>query len=506
MNESSRWVFDCLPGFAAGFSVGGIAENEIRNAARSWDAAETNRLNDAHWENASYDVLTDLAMDLPEIQRRTRHEAINNSLIDGAIETQQTNVVSARGPALQVLTDDDKFNDEAEALFSAWSESCEYQDDLALVDLLEGWVAQWIIYGEILVREIVGQSVADYRLFDMGAEAFDHYAQSANVHSGVECDAAGRVVRYHVCDPQNPAAKQTLPKEFCLHVYRRRFAMQRRGYPGLASVLEPAGELRDYDAQVNDAARAAADQAVFFVSNHADADFVEPANKVLPWRRRMRQYVTPGWDMRALPAHQPAATYTSYRKERHTDVGNALEMPWMILRKDASQHNMSSARFDGSRYAKSILRFQSRIERRALCPVVRRLFRIAQMEGVLRPTPANPKRDLLRFDFPNSALQLAFTWPKPPAVDHYKDALAERTKLENGTLSLSEAIADDGRRPDETIRIRTRDNAALLAAGLPPIMGAIPSQLTPAELAAAINPDEPTPQTPALDSQTELDQ
>jgi hypothetical protein len=45
------------------------------------------------------------------LQRRVRHESINNALLDSAIETQQTNVVSARGPALQVLTENNEFND-----------------------------------------------------------------------------------------------------------------------------------------------------------------------------------------------------------------------------------------------------------------------------------------------------------------------------------------------------------------------------------------------------------
>lgn len=502
---------DVLPGVSVAemqpYDFGPAAKVSARvKTSRAWEAADTTRHNEAHWSGASYDVLQSLESDLPELQRRTRHESINNSLIDGAIETEITNAVSSKGPALQILTDDDDFNDLIEQAFAAWAVDCEYQDGLSLVDLLEGWTAQWKIYGEILVQETIGPGVAFYKLHDVGAEAFDNTLQGANIHSGVEVNDAGQVVAYRICDPANPSAKQRLPREFGLHAYRRRFAMQRRGFPGLASVLDPAAELRDYDVSVGDAARAAADQSVFFSSDHPDAEFMEPEQKVLPVRRNVRQYIRPGWKINALPSTQPAATYQSYRKEKHTDIGNALEQPWMILRRDASNHNMSSARFDGSRYARAVERFQSRIDRRILTPIVRRFIRIGQMEGLFPPTPKRAIAEALKFDFPDIVLPIGWTWPKPPAVDNLKDALAERTKLENGTLSWSEAIAADGRRPDETLRIRTRDNAALIKAGLPPIGGKIPSEITPEALTAAVlgtDPTEDTPPTPKPDTETE---
>jgi lambda family phage portal protein len=497
-----------------------IAADLTQKTTRHWEGAQTDRLNAAHWENASDNPIGDLRTDLTELQRRVRHESINNPILDAAIETQQTNVVSARGPALQVLTDDNQFNDAVEALFQQWATGCEYSDGLELVDLLDGWVAQYMIYGEIFAREIIGNSVSTYQIMDLGPESIDSTALAKNVHSGVEVDDSGRVIGYRIYDPANPASKDRLPATLALHYYRRRFAHQRRGFPAFASVLQPAADLRDYDDSVQDAARAAADHGVFFYSDHPDAEFVEPETTTLPWKRRVRQYIRPGWKIAQLDSRQPSATYREFRKEKQTDIGNVLEMPWMILRKDASNHNMSSARFDGSRYAKSVERLQAKIERRFLTPIVRRLVRIAQYTGVLGPTPAQGKWERLAFEFPNIVLPISWTWPKPPAVDNLKDATAERVRLENGTLALSEAIAESGRRPEETLRIRARDNAALVAAGLPPILGAVPASQSPADLlntiaamdaaesnptADGINTGEPSPETPPIDTATELD-
>lgn len=481
------------------------------STSRRWDAGDTNRLNEAHWANVSEDILQDLRTDLRTLQKRARHESINNALIDGAIETQQTNVVSANGPALQVLTGKKAFNDLVEALFAQWSAECEYQDGLSLVDLLEGWIAQWMFNGEFFVHEKLGRSVRDYKLHDLGAEAIDTDLYAKNVHSGVEVDDAGRVIAYRIHDPANPAIKDRIPVEFALHCYRRRFSNQRRGFPALGSVLEPTADLRNYDDAVADAARAAAERNIYFVSNHPDAEFEMPSSQYVSYRRRQQMYLKPGWDMKSAASNQPATTYVSYRKEKQTDVGNVLEMPWMILRKDASNHNMSSARFDGSRYARGVERIQKRIERRVLNPIIRRLVRIAQMEGLLPPTPKSKVGEILRYDFPNISLPFSWTWPKPPAVDNLKDAMAERIKMENGTLALSEAIAADGRRPDETLRIRTRDNEALAQAGLPILGGPLPTTIDPAVLAAAMQ-DAPkdsvdgTPETPPIDTATDTEE
>lgn len=480
-----------------------------RGTNRHWEAAQTDRLNYAHWQHASDNPNLDLRTDLVELHRRVRHESTNNSVLDSAIETQQTNVVSARGPALQVLTPDNAFNDEVEAMFAQWATACEYQAGLALVDLLDGWVAQWMIYGEIFAREIIGRSVADYQILDLGPEALDTTLVAPRVHSGVEVDENGKVVGYRIYDPANPTAKDTLPASLALHYYRRRFAMQRRGFPGFASVLQPAADLRDYDDQVQDAARAAADHAVYFCTNHPDAEFAEPQNLTRKVQRRVEKYIAPGWEPKGIAAHQPAVTYREYRKEKLTDVATALEMPWMILRKDASNHNMSSARFDGSRYAKAVERIQAKLERRILTPIVRRLVRIAQYSGVLGPTPRQNKWERLAFEFPNIVLPISWTWPKPPPVDNLKDAMAERIKMENGTLALSEAIAADGRRPEETLRIRAKDNEALKTLGLPVLFGSVPTSFTPEQIAAINAISEPIdtlPNTPAIDTETELEQ
>lgn len=468
-----------------------------RRSSRAWEGAETNRLNEAHWADASVDTLASLRTDLPELYRRVRHESINNPVIDGAIETQCTNHIGATGPALQILTIDPTWNETAEAIFAAWAGQCEHQERMSLVDLLEGWIAQYEIYGAIFAQERIGRRLRDYTILDLGPEAIETEKAGKNIHSGVETDEDGRVVAIHCWEPTNPSGKRwSIPAEFALHCFRRRFAMQRRGFARLASTLDPAANIRDYDEQVTDAARAQADSAVYLVAKESPAEFTNPTSNTLPIQRRTLRYIRPGWEPKFAPSTQPGAQYPQFRKERHTDIANAMEMPWMVFRKDASSHNMSAARFDAARYHEGVKRTQARLARRILNLIVRRVIRIAQLQGLLGPTPVPPNLELLRFEFPGALIPIAWTWPKPPAVDPAKEAMAERVQLENGTLAWSEAVAANGRRPEETLRLRSRDNAALRAAGLLPIMGAIPSQLPGEVLAAMLSPD-PAEDTPA---------
>jgi len=58
-----------------------------QHVARRWEAAETNRLNEAHWQPVSDEINDALTADIKLLQQRCRHEANNNSVIDGGIET-----------------------------------------------------------------------------------------------------------------------------------------------------------------------------------------------------------------------------------------------------------------------------------------------------------------------------------------------------------------------------------------------------------------------------------
>jgi lambda family phage portal protein len=457
--------------FASSASSSKHAES-ISGVARLWESAQTDRLNEAHWQYVSdQPVNDDLSTDLHTLQRRSVHEAINNPLIEAAIETHQTDIVGDNGPSLQMTTGNRTFDNAIEKLWSDWVEHCEYQHGLALVDLIDGWVGQLWYHGEFLTQDKLGRSASDYKLLDVGADRLDLFNPSATIVMGVEIDIDGRPLAYHITNPSQLGSRsgsnrgtKRVPAQFINHGFRRRFAGQLRGIPFLASSLQTNADLRDYETQVMDAARAAADQAIWFVSDHPEAPYTPwtPESRWNMHRRQGRQ-AAPGWKPIQMQSHQPSAQYKDYRKEKERDVVIAAQMPLMILRKDSSEHNLSSARYDGVRYTRSITKIQSWFSRRALNRSLERLMMLARLDGTLR------------IDAPSDGIKLRWAWPKPPSNDPVKDRMAERLGLENGTLSYSEALGNVGARTDMTIAQRVRDNADLEAAGLPQFMGPVPT-------------------------------
>lgn len=464
------------------FSSEPVESKDVSSAsgvARIWESAQFNEYNAAHWKHVSDTPINeDLTQDLETLQNRSRYEATNNPLIEAAIETHATDICGDCGPSLQSVTGKTKYDKKIEQLWEDWVANCEYQHGLALVDLLEGWVGQLWYHGEFLAQDVIGQSAMDYKLLDLGADRLDSSFNAGNVVMGIEVNKSGQPIAYHVTDPGSAFTRSALkrstkrvPINLITHGFRRRFAGQLRGFPLIASGLETNAELRDYETQVMDAARAAADQAIWFVADHPDAAFTQwNENARWTWGRRQARQAAPGWKPVQMDSRQPAAQYKDYRKEKERDVVIASQMPLMILRKDSSEHNLSSARYDGVRYTKSITRLQSWFNRRILTYSLQRLIALAKLDGTLKIDP------------PRNRNVLVWSWPKPPSNDPVKDRMAERLGLENGTLTFTDALGNNGLRTDRVIAQRNRDNADLAAAGLPVIYGAVPTTYQPAPL------------------------
>lgn len=437
------------------------------SVVRGWESAETSRLNAAHWQAVQMtgDINDDLSDDLQTLQRRCVYEVQNNPLIDGCIETHATDIGGDNGPTLQVRTSDKTFNEQIESLWADWCQECEYQHGLAMVDLIHGWVGQLWYHGEFLCQDYYGNYAMDYRLIDIGADRLDFAnRRKKNVVMGVEVNDSGQPQAYWVMDKGYTGKSRRVPSDLIHHGFRRRFAGQLRGVPILAGGLQPTADLRDYETQVMDAARAAADNSQWLVTEHPDAKYV-PLKPTDTWGnlRRTTRAAAPGWKPMGVAATQPAATHNKYKEDKERDVGLPAEMPLMILRHDSSKHNLSSARYDGVRYTRSVTKVQSWITRRILNAVLYRLITLSRLDGTLR------------IDAPNRRLPLHWAWPKPPSNDPFKEAMAERINLENGSTSLSDVIAAKGGRPDQVFEQRRLDNEQLEAMGLPKIIGGIPT-------------------------------
>lgn len=467
--------------------------------SRGWDGADTNRLNEAQWADVSdpQDINLNLLADLKTLQERSSHEAINNGLVEGALETYATDIAGAKGPLLQMTSDNEEFNDFFEQqIWKHFAEDCEARHGLALVDLLHGWAGQLWTHGAFLAQELIGKTPYDYKILDVGDDRLDtnSYGMGDNEPVlGVEVDKIGKPVYYLIEDPNTKGSVSRVPAAFIVHGFRRRFVNQQRGIPILASGLQPTADLRDYDYQVLQASRAAANNAMWMVAKHPEAPFVKKQEGArIEYKNGQVRFAPSGYEPQQLTPKHPTANYKEYRMERQTEIGQPAQMPLLVLRQDASRHNFSSARFDSHRYTRAIERMQAWFGRRAVDRFVLRLIQLHRLYGTFRDEGiAFPKR-----------LWWDYIWPSPPSVDPEREAMAERLEMENGTLAYTDACRRRGRRPEEVIAQRKKGNEILTKAGLPPISGEIAGTFYDPNN----DPDQPPPQdqTDANNDQTQV--
>ncbi len=458
---------------------------------RRWEAADTNRLNKAHWAGVySRSVNADLYRDLEILRTRAAYEAHNNPLVEGVISTHCVDLVGRDGPSLQVQTDDEAYNEALEALWRKWWLQPTLNPQVAGADLLRLWVRGLWINGEFLAQIVTGGQKGDpvrlrlhpihpRRLATPPAQAGD-----ADVVLGVRVTREGVPLQYWISDPKRYGAFtlstgsfSPIPADMILHGFLHVEEDQQRGIPWLACCLQEVADLRDYDAQVLDAARAAADQAVLLHTKHPDAPYIE-VNESTEIERRSISTLPPGWEATQLTPQQPSTQYIDYRCEKMSAIGRPVSMPLMIVRLTSQKYNYSSARFDGQVYQRALKVLQAWMARQSLNPLVDAIAREASLSDALLERP-----EVVRY---------VWTWPGAPHVDPLKERNAEKVGLETGTLPYGDALAGQGKDLDTTIAQRAAENKKLIAAGLPPIAAGV-KQPTPAPPGPKPNPSPPPP-------------
>lgn len=438
---------------------------------RRWESGETNRLNRAHWQRAgSGDMSTinaDLYEQLPMLRARATFEAYNNPLVEGAIETHMTDLAGPDGPSMQVQSASDDYNTAREQVWNEWFAMPDYNGVLSGVDLIRLWVRMLWTCGEYLVQLVNDPSASgpvQLRLLDLHPARLGTplgMATDADIVLGVRRTREGKPRQYYIAEPDEfggfglgLAKYNPIPPDDVIHQFKVFESGQARGFPWLASGLQSVGDLRDYDAQVMDAARAAADKETLLFTDHPDAPFFA-ANETTQIQRRQMTTIPPGWKPWQGTASQPAANYIDFRKERQREIGRPANMPLMKIRLGSEDHNFSSARFDGKVYERSLAVLQSWFARGALLRLEGEVAREAELARAIPPRP-------------RGLVKAGFTWPKPPHVDPEKEMAAYQTGMEIGALDYSDVAAAMGTDVQTLVAKRKRTLALLQAAGLPP--------------------------------------
>lgn len=447
-------------------------ESQAVWGCRLFESAETNRLNQSHWSFADdQSVNVWLASQLGVIRSRSNYEARQNGTILGVINTHADDIVGPDGPTLQVISADDDYNEALEQVWCDWFSAPTYKPNVSGAAWLKLRIRSLWKNGEFIDRLITdpnAEGPVKLRLKPIHprrlATPIDRTGDP-NVFMGIRFDSLGRPAQYYV-ETATPiggqaiglAGYETLPPDLLIHEFIAEEEEQARGIPWLNTALQPSADLRDYDDQVQDAARQMADQSALLYTDHPDAQVWQNPESTTVERRTIKM-IPPGWKPWNYTASMPPVQYPDYRGERQREVGRPIGMPLLMIRLDSSKHNYSSARLDTQTYARAVGGLQYWLSgTEQSYGTLNRLVNVIAAESrfsvhALRRRPAR--------------VTYKWTWPARPHVDPAKEAMAEATSLENRTLTLSDALAARGKSLEAHIETLKRERDLLEAAGLP---------------------------------------
>lgn len=440
---------------------------------RYFENAETTRLNSAHWERAD-DVTVNvwLATQLATLRKRAIYEHRQNPTVQGVVATHADDIVGQDGPTLQVISNDAAYNEALEQTWRQWFAAPTTRPNVSGAALLKLWVRSLWKTGEYIARIVtdenavgpVSMRIRPRHPRDLVSPA--EFGADQNVCCGIRFSpVTGAPTQYYlarstVSGQQFTAMTdvETIPPDLIIHEFVLDEEDQARGIPWLNASLAAGSELRDYDDQIQDAARQMADQAQMLYTEHPDAPYWANPESMTVERRTVKM-APPGWKPAVYPATQPPVQYPEYRAEKHRDIGRPVGMPLLLVRMDASKHSWASARIDTTHYSRAIAGIQYWLSGSEYSTgTLNRLVDLVATEArfTVRELRSQPAK-----------VAYHWTWPQVPIPQPEVEENANKTALQNGTLTLTEILAARKKTLETHIEERRREIEAFEAAGLP---------------------------------------
>ena len=455
--------------FESGSSVSGRAPRAWRIIRAKYDAAQTTPNNRRHWANA--DLLSADAAASPEVRRilrsRSRYEVANNCYARGIILTLANDVIGT-GPRLQMLADDAEVNSIVEREFARWARAVRLAEKLRTMRMARA--ADGEAFALLFSNGNLAHPVKlDIRLIEADQVATPAFAAGAasagrpdmSAVDGIVFDEFGSPKEYHLLKAHPGSGMAALgmdyervPADAMVHWFRAERPGQSRGVPELTPSLPLFAQLRQYRQAVLDAARTAANIALFMKTNApagGEAAEVEPL-ATMDLEPNMAVFTPEGWEPAQIKAEQPTTTFSEFCTGVIAEAARPFSMPKNVALCDSSGYNYASGRLDHQTYFKSIRVEQSHLEDVVLDRILAAwLVEAAKVFGLT-----------LLEDWPHQ-----WFWEGREHVDPQKEAAAQAQRLASHTTTLAAEYARAGKDWETELRQRAKEVALMKELGLP---------------------------------------
>ncbi len=435
-------------------------------------------------------------MSLPQLRALCRKLERDNPTARASVEGLVAQVVGT-GISLEPDTGNPEVDKKIRDQWQEYITGCDITGKRSIYDLQIQAFREDVVAGEHLWRTVVLPERASAGLLpvvvlplecewlDEGAPAT--LQEGITAVTGIELDRWGRPVAYNLQNPERGLTNEAerVPAAEIIHDFERRRALQGRGEPWLAPVIERIWQEGDLvDAELRSAINCAAMSIVITSKSHGELDTTEDGTANDPAQRIgvgsvARLY--PDEDVKAFSHNRPSQLISEFRRTIRGDISGGCRIDQRWLDRDYSRANYSSMRaamLDNERLLSPVREWFGHATIGALYERV--LPYLALMAGV-----KVPKRAKYRL-IPDGQ----------PYVDPLKDIQASCLAIAAGLSTYEKEIGKKGEDRDKTWAVALLESEKLQALGLKFELdgnGQQGAAETPADLVPPVEPPKPPP-------------
>ncbi|TKV73300.1 phage portal protein [Bradyrhizobium elkanii] len=422
-------------------------------AFRSYEAAGAGR----RWRGAPEIPHQGAAMTAARgpIGRRARALVANNALASSGVEAWVSNIAGA-GIKPQSSHPDETVRSAINAAWDRWTDRADADGLVDFYGMQTMVVRRMVVDGDVFAAPTLDGAEGNplrVRLFD--AEQVDPLRfqvfpnSTGRVVAGVEFDARGRRVAYHVYKERpefnfwGSLATVRLPADRLLQIFRPEAPGQVRGLSWLAPILL---SLSDFD-QLADAQlmrqKVAALLTGFIINQGGDsspfagdpsADGSAIDSGLEPGTLKV---LSAGQDVKFSDPATIGAESVDFLRLTVRHIAAGLSVPYEVLTGDLSQVNFSSIRAGLLEFRRRVEAIQNNVIIFQFCrPIWERWLTAAALSGEV------DARGFARD--PRAFMAAKWITPRKEFVDPLKDARAEIESINAGVMSRREAVAARG--------------------------------------------------------------
>lgn len=428
------------------------------------------------------------------IKARSRMLEADNAIYGGALETHVSHIVGRDGIGSRADTGDAELNEQIDELIT-WAARAVDKDrrqclrdsqELFYRELWQGECGvRWMLadHGDLAAAPAI-ELVEDARIDFSFTTTTD---EGNRVREGVEFDAEGKVVAYHVYrdDPTDnvPGAQtsngswfargdaERIPAtEMDLVLIPKRLR-QIRGLPRMMSATLPSRQLGEFKHDTTVQARIATLLGVFFSGddgtgvgvpggdNDQAAAYDAAGNPITKLVSGMVGFLRGNRDMKVVQPSIPGPQFEPFTRSCMRDISRSARTSYADLSGDGSQQNYSSLRAEHNTLRTFHEQMMMLIWRRHTEPWRRRVINWGIANGYIT-LDAEMRRDLANPIKAERMFRCHVDLPPQPYVNPQQEAAAYGEDLENGVRSTPGVIRRLGLDPKAVIREEAEHEAA----------------------------------------------